>query len=107
LFRGYNSNKKVFNQEVELIHGLEPIEVAEAEVEKFKYEHGEKCSVWAGEAGQWSAKFKKGTCVFILVVLLRFRSPLGGMLVGMAFLRISSLKRVMRPFGLSFTLLRP
>jgi hypothetical protein len=31
LFRGYNLNKKVFNQEVELIHNLEPIEVAEAE----------------------------------------------------------------------------
>ncbi|KDR66856.1 hypothetical protein GALMADRAFT_216743 [Galerina marginata CBS 339.88] len=27
LFRGYNPNKKIFNQEVELIHDLEPIEV--------------------------------------------------------------------------------
>jgi len=28
LFRGYDPNKKIFNQEIELIHGLEPIEVS-------------------------------------------------------------------------------
>jgi 3-oxoacyl-ACP reductase-like protein len=49
LFRSYNPNKKVFNQEVELIHDLEPIEVAGAEAEKFKYEHGDKCDILAGE----------------------------------------------------------
>ena len=27
-FRGYDPNKKIFNQEIELIHGLEPIEVS-------------------------------------------------------------------------------
>lgn len=49
LFRGYNP-KKVFNQEVELIHDLEPIEVAEAEAAKFKYPHGDHCDIWAGVA---------------------------------------------------------
>jgi fatty acid synthase subunit alpha, fungi type len=39
LFCGYNPNRKIFNKEVELIHDLEPIEVAEAEVVKLKYEH--------------------------------------------------------------------
>ncbi|KII85134.1 hypothetical protein PLICRDRAFT_45274 [Plicaturopsis crispa FD-325 SS-3] len=65
LFRGYNPNKKVFNQEIELIHDLEPIEVAEAEAEKFKYEHGDKCDIWAGEGGQWFVKFKKGASIMI------------------------------------------
>ncbi|KAG6813968.1 hypothetical protein H0H92_005223, partial [Tricholoma furcatifolium] len=65
LFRGYDPNKKVFNQEVELIHDLEPIEVAESEAHKFKLQHGEKCDIWAGEGGQWFAKLKKGACIFV------------------------------------------
>jgi fatty acid synthase subunit alpha len=65
LFRGYNPNKKVFNQEVELIHDLEPIETSESEAQKFKLQHGDKCDIWAGEGGQWFAKFKKGACVFV------------------------------------------
>ncbi|KAF5321441.1 hypothetical protein D9619_000085 [Psilocybe cf. subviscida] len=63
LFRGYNPNKKVFNQEVELIHGLEPTETSESEAQKSKLQHGDKCDIWAGEGGQWFAKFKKGACV--------------------------------------------
>jgi hypothetical protein len=112
LFRSYNLNKKAFNQEVELIHDLEPIEVAEAEVEKFEYEHGDKCGVWAlvkpvnGLSSSRKVPASSSLRLSNLVVLLRFRSPLGGMLVGMGFLQISSLKRVMRPFGLSFALLR-
>jgi fatty acid synthase subunit alpha len=65
LFHGYNPNKKVFNQEIELIRDLEPIEVAKAEAEKFKYEHGDKCDVWTGEGGQWFVKFKKGARIFV------------------------------------------
>ncbi|KNZ81816.1 Fatty acid synthase subunit alpha [Termitomyces sp. J132] len=65
LFRGYDPNKKVFNQEIELIHDLEPIEVAESEAHKFKLQHGEKCDIWAGEGGQWFAKLKKGACIFV------------------------------------------
>ena len=65
LFRGYDPKKKVFNQEVELIHDLEPIEVAKSEAEKFKYEHAEKCDIWAGEGDQWFVKFKKGARVFV------------------------------------------
>ncbi|KAF5382044.1 hypothetical protein D9615_004428 [Tricholomella constricta] len=65
LFRGYDPNKKVFNQEVELIHDLEPIEVTESEAQKFKLQHGEKCDIWAGESDQWFAKLKKGACVFV------------------------------------------
>ncbi|KAF9467993.1 fatty acid synthase [Collybia nuda] len=65
LFRGYDPNKKVFNQEVELIHDLEPIEIAESEAQKFKLQHGDKCDIWAGESGQWFAKLKKGACVFV------------------------------------------
>ncbi|RDB25744.1 Fatty acid synthase subunit alpha [Hypsizygus marmoreus] len=65
LFRGYDPNKKVFNQEIELTHDLEPIEVAESEAHKFKLQHGDKCDIWAGESGQWFAKLKKGACVFV------------------------------------------
>ncbi|KAJ7502465.1 hypothetical protein B0H11DRAFT_2363002 [Mycena galericulata] len=52
LFRGYDPQKQVFNPETELIHDLEPIEVAESEAHKFKLQHGDKCDVWAGEGGQ-------------------------------------------------------
>lgn len=65
LFRGYNPDKKVYYQEVELIHDLEAIEVDAAEAEKFKYEHGDKCDIWAGEGGQWFVKFKKGVRVIV------------------------------------------
>jgi len=65
LFRGYDPNKKVFNQEVELLHDLEPIEISEPEAQKFKLQHGGKCDVWEGGSGQWFAKFKKGAIVFI------------------------------------------
>lgn len=65
LFRGYDPKKKVFNQEIELIHDLEAIEVAQSEAEKFKYEHGDKCDIWTGEGDQWFVKFKKGARVFV------------------------------------------
>ena len=28
-------------------------------------QHSDKCDIWAGEGGQWFAKFKKGACVFV------------------------------------------
>ncbi|TFK33214.1 fatty acid synthase [Crucibulum laeve] len=65
LFRGYDPKKKVFNQEIELIHDLEAIEVSDSEAQKFKLQHGDKCDIWAGEGGQWFAKFKKGACVYV------------------------------------------
>ncbi|KAK0191779.1 hypothetical protein F5146DRAFT_1198324 [Armillaria mellea] len=65
LFCGYALKKKVFNQEVELIHDLEALEVTEAEAKKFKLQHGDKCDIWTGESGQWFFKLKKGACVFI------------------------------------------
>lgn len=55
----------MYYQEVELIHDLEAIEVDAAEAEKFKYEHGDKCDIWAGEGGQWFVKFKKGVRVIV------------------------------------------
>ena len=50
---------------MELIHDLEPIEVSDLEVQKFKMQHGDKCDIWAGEGDQWFVKFKKGACVFV------------------------------------------
>jgi fatty acid synthase subunit alpha len=57
--------KKVLNQEIELIHDLEPIEVAQSEAEKFKYEHGDRCDVCTGDGDQWFVKFKKGARVVV------------------------------------------
>ena len=65
LFRGYDPKKKVFNQEIELAHDLEPIEVAESEAQKFKLQHGDKCDIWLGEGGQWFVKFKRRARVFV------------------------------------------
>ncbi|KAI0264369.1 fatty acid synthase [Gloeopeniophorella convolvens] len=65
LFRGYDPKHKIFNSEVELIHDLEPLEVADTDAEKFKKEHGEKCDIWAGEGGQWFVKLKKGARIYI------------------------------------------
>jgi fatty acid synthase subunit alpha, fungi type len=52
---------------VELTHDLEPIEVSDSEARKFKMQHGasDECDIWAGEGGQWFAKFKKGACIFV------------------------------------------
>jgi fatty acid synthase subunit alpha, fungi type len=44
---------------VELVHDLEPIEVADSEAQKFKMQHGDKCDVWAGEGGQWLQNSRK------------------------------------------------
>ena len=65
LFKGYDPKKKVFHQEIELMHDLEPFEAAQVEAEKFKYEHGDRCDIWAGEGGQWFVKFKKGARVLV------------------------------------------
>lgn len=65
LFRGYDPKKKVWYQEIELLHDLEPFEVAQVEADKFKLEHGDKCDAWAGEGGQWFVKFKKGARVLV------------------------------------------
>ena len=50
---------------MELIHDLEPIEVSDSEAQKFKMQHGDTCDIWAGEGGQWFAKFKKGAYIFV------------------------------------------
>ncbi|KAK7463431.1 fatty acid synthase alpha subunit Lsd1 [Stygiomarasmius scandens] len=65
LFSGYDPNKKTFQQEIELTHDLEPIEVTESEAHKYKLQHGDKCDIWAGEGDQWFFKLKKGACVFV------------------------------------------
>jgi fatty acid synthase subunit beta len=65
LFHGYNPNKKIFQQEIELVHDLEPIEVSQVEAEKFKHLHEDKCDIWTGGEGQWFVKFKKGATVMV------------------------------------------
>lgn len=65
IFNGYDPKKKAFNQEIELIHDLEPLEVAEEEAQRYKHEHGDKCDIWAAEGDQWFVKLKKGARIFV------------------------------------------
>ncbi|KAH9856627.1 fatty acid synthase [Lenzites betulinus] len=65
LLSGYDPKKKVFNQEIEILHDLEPFEADQTDAEKYKYEHGDKCDIWAGQEGQWLVKFKKGARIFV------------------------------------------
>jgi hypothetical protein len=85
---------------VELIHDLEPIEVSDSEAQKFKMQHGDKCDIWAGEGGQWFAKFKKGASVFIPKVFKFSRTVADqiGRLVAMAYRKILS-HRQTRPLS--------
>lgn len=64
-FNGYNPEKKIFYQEVELNHDLEPVEIPAEDAARFKREQGDKVDVWALESGEWSAKFKKGARIFV------------------------------------------
>jgi fatty acid synthase subunit alpha len=65
LFFGYNPEKKVFYQEVELTHDLEALEISKEDAERFKREQGEKCDTWAQASGEWFVKFKRGARVMI------------------------------------------
>lgn len=65
LFKGYDPKKKVFHQEIELNHDLEPLEVSAAEAAKFKHLHGDKCDVWELESSEWKVKFKKGANILV------------------------------------------
>lgn len=65
LFFGYNPEKKVFYQEVELTHDLEALEISQEDAQRFKREQGDKCDVWAQQSGEWFVKFKKGARVLI------------------------------------------
>ncbi|KZT29627.1 fatty acid synthase [Neolentinus lepideus HHB14362 ss-1] len=82
LFRGYDPKKKVFHQEIELLHDLEPFEVSAVEAERFKYEHGDKCDVWAAEGDQWLVKLKKGTRVLVPKALSFSRTVAGQLPTG-------------------------
>lgn len=65
LFYGYNPERKVFHQEIELNHDLEPLEISAEDAARFRREQGDKVDVWAQDSGEWLVKFKKGARVFI------------------------------------------
>lgn len=65
LFFGYDPNRKTFNQEVELNHDLEPLEIPAEDAARFKREQGDKCDIWAQASGEWFVKFKKGARIYI------------------------------------------
>ncbi|KZS94178.1 fatty acid synthase [Sistotremastrum niveocremeum HHB9708] len=79
LFKGYDPHKKIFNQEIQLTHDLEPLEIDEAEAHKFKKEHGDKVDTWPKEGGQWFVKFKKGARVLVPKAF-KFSRTVGGQL---------------------------
>ncbi|KAK0531483.1 fatty acid synthase alpha subunit Lsd1 [Tilletia horrida] len=67
LFKGYDPKRKGFQQEIELAHDLEPLEVSGAEAEKYKREHGDKVDMWETAPGSdtWLVVLKKGARVFV------------------------------------------
>ncbi|KAH7106327.1 fatty acid synthase [Auriculariales sp. MPI-PUGE-AT-0066] len=65
LHKGYDPKKKVFQQEIQLNHDLEPIEIAESEAQKFRREHGDKADIWRTESGEWFVKLKKGARIIV------------------------------------------
>ena len=66
LFRNYDPNKKGFQQEIELNHDLEPIEVSAEEAAKYKLEHADKVDTWEDAAsGNWFVTLKKGARIFV------------------------------------------
>ncbi|SPO24499.1 related to fatty acid synthase, beta and alpha chains [Ustilago trichophora] len=66
LFRNYDPNRKGFQQEIELNHDLEPLEVSAEEASKYKLEHGDKVDAWQDAAtGGWFVVLKKGARIFV------------------------------------------
>ncbi|RXK40210.1 hypothetical protein M231_02484 [Tremella mesenterica] len=65
LFYGYDPERKVFHQEIELNHDLEPIEVPAEDAARFKREQGDKCDIWAQASGEYMVKFKKGARIHV------------------------------------------
>ncbi|KAL9936912.1 hypothetical protein V8E36_004147 [Tilletia maclaganii] len=67
LFKGYDPKRKGFQQEIELAHDLEPLEVSSAEAEKYKREHGDKVDAWETAPGSdsWLVVLKKGARIFV------------------------------------------
>ncbi|EPQ27448.1 uncharacterized protein PFL1_04986 [Pseudozyma flocculosa PF-1] len=66
LFRNYDPNRKGFQQEIELNHDLEPLEVSSEEAAKYKLEHGDKVDTWEDAAsGNWFVHLKKGARIFV------------------------------------------
>jgi fatty acid synthase subunit beta len=111
LFRGYDPKKKVFNQEIELIHDLEAIEVAQSEAEKFKSSMVtnaisglEKATSGSSNSRRVHAYLSPRRSSSVALLLVKFL--LDGMLAATVFHQISSLKRIAPLSGPLFALLR-
>ncbi|KAJ9477291.1 Fatty acid synthase subunit beta [Pseudozyma hubeiensis] len=66
LMHGFDPERKVLQQEVELTHDLGPLEVSAAEAERFRLAHGDHAVVWQEKAtDSWYLKLKKGASVFV------------------------------------------
>ncbi|KAK0555294.1 fatty acid synthase alpha subunit Lsd1, partial [Tilletia horrida] len=67
LFKGYDPKRKGFQQEIELSHDLERLEVCGAEAEKHKREHGDKVDASGLAPGNdsWLVVLKKVARIFV------------------------------------------
>jgi len=111
LSHGYDPKKKVFNQEVELVHDLEPIEVDETEAAKFKHQHGDKCDIWKGKVVNGSSSSRKALAFLspkrspsLAPLLDKYRQV--GMLDDTVFPTTSLLRLTAPRYGPSFALQR-
>ncbi|KAN0066591.1 fatty acid synthase alpha subunit Lsd1 [Thecaphora frezii] len=78
LMRGFDVNRKGYQQEIQLNHDLEPLEVSSTEAAKYKLQHGDKVAVWEDRAtGSWFMKLKKGASI-LLPKAIRFDRQVAG-----------------------------
>lgn len=66
LMHGFDPERKVIQQEIELTHDLGPLEISAGEAERFRLAHGDKAIVWQDEETKsWYLRLKKGASVFL------------------------------------------
>jgi 3-oxoacyl-ACP reductase-like protein len=65
LFRGYDPARKGFQQEIEILHDMEPMDVSAEEADKYRREHGDKVDVWAAPSGGMYVQLKRGARIYV------------------------------------------
>ncbi|PWN49564.1 fatty acid synthase [Violaceomyces palustris] len=64
--RGFDPNRKGYQQEIELNHDMEPLEVSASEAAKYKLQHGDHVTTFEDpESGSWQVTLKKGARIFV------------------------------------------
>ncbi|KAI8145418.1 fatty acid synthase [Fennellomyces sp. T-0311] len=65
VMNGYDPNKKMLMQEIQVDHDLEPFACSKEEAEHFKAEQGDKADVYESESGEWVVVLRKGATLYV------------------------------------------